>query len=124
VNKLSYKYLIYVLVLFLSQYIFEGVELKHISSAFIAGLVLVIVNIIIKPILWLITLPINLITFGLFSFVVNAWMIMLMDKLVGGITIAGFWLCVLIALMITVFNELLLDNKHNYKKEFHWETNN
>lgn len=119
-NRLSYKYLIYVLVLILSKYMFEGVELKYVSTAFIAALVLVLVNVTIKPLLWLITLPINFITFGLFSLVINAWMIMLMDKLVGGITITGFWLSVLIALIITVLNEVVFDKKHSHKKELKW----
>lgn len=113
-SRVSYKYILYVLVFLLSSYMFDGVVLKHPTTALIAALVLVLVNILIKPLLWLITLPINLITFGLFSLVINAWMIMLMDKMVGGIHIAGFWLSVLIALIITLLNEMFLDDR---KKE-------
>ncbi|GKX30483.1 membrane protein [Vallitalea longa] len=117
-NRICYKYILYVLVFFISQYVFSGVSLEHTSTAFIAALVFVLVNILIKPLLMLITLPINLISFGIFSFVINTWMIMLMDKLVGGIKINGFWLSALIALIITLLNEVLLDDKIGSKRKY------
>lgn len=117
-NRICYKYILYVLVFFISPYVFSGVSLEHTSTAFIAALVFVLVNILIKPLLMLITLPINLISFGIFSLVINTWMIMLMDKLVGGIRIEGFWLSALIALIITLLNEVLLDNKNGNRKKY------
>lgn len=117
-NRIGYKYLIYVLVFSLSPYIFEGVTLRHLSTAFFAALIFVIINTLIKPLLLLITLPINLLSFGIFSFIINTWMIMLMDKLVIGMKIRGFWLSALIALIITLLNEILISDqrrkKHNY----------
>ena len=114
-NRIAYKYFMYLIVLILSSYIFPQVHLEYVGAAFLAAFVLLIVNILIKPLLLLITLPVTLITFGLFSFVVNAWMIMLTDTFVGGITIKGFWISVLIAFIITIFNELLSEHNSKHK---------
>ncbi len=108
-SKVMYKYIIIVLVFYGSASIFDQVNIDHPSTAFIAGLVLIIINMLIKPLLWLVTLPVNIITFGLFSFVINAWMIMLMDWMVGGIEIQGFWYAALMALLITLGNSIFIE---------------
>ncbi|MCT4688640.1 phage holin family protein [Vallitalea sp.] len=115
-NRICYKYILYVLVFIISPYVFQGVSLDHPSTALIAALVFVLVNTLIKPLLLLVTLPINIISLGLFSLIINTWMIMLMDKMVGGINISGFWLSAIIALIITLLNEVLLDEKRTKRR--------
>lgn len=109
--KLLYKYIIIVLVFILSAKIFEQIHMDHESTAFLAGLILIGINMLIKPLLWLITLPVTLLTFGLFSFVINAWMIMLMDWLVKGIQIESFWFAALMALFITLGNSVFIGSR-------------
>jgi len=72
-----------------------------------AGIVLGLVNSLIRPILFLLTLPVNFVTFGLFTLVLNTWMVMFADWLVPGLNIPGFWLSLAVALLISVFNWLL-----------------
>lgn len=108
-SKVMYKYIIIVLVLYGSASVFDQINIDQPSTAFLAGLVLIIINMLIKPLLWLVTLPVNIITFGLFSFVISAWMIMLMDWLVGGIQIQGFWFAALLSLIITLCNSLFIE---------------
>jgi putative membrane protein len=73
------------------------------------GLVLLIVNLLLKPLLLLITLPFSILTLGLFSFIVNAWTIMLADKFVPGINMNGFLNSLLAAFIIVILHHLLRD---------------
>jgi len=73
------------------------------------GLVLLAVNFILKPILLLITLPVSLLTLGLFSFIVNAWTIMIADHFVTGISMGGFLNSLLAAFVIVIVNHMLKD---------------
>ncbi len=87
----------------------DTVRIGNIVTLFLMGIVLLVINLVIKPFLLLIALPFNLLTFGLFSFVVNALTIMLADGLTPGIQMGGFLNSLLAALIIAVFNSLLLD---------------
>ena len=73
------------------------------------GLVLLGVNLLLKPILLLITLPLSLLTLGLFSFIVNAWMIMIADHFVSTINMGGFLNSLIAAFIIVLFNHLFAD---------------
>ncbi len=72
-----------------------------------AATVLWLVNLAIRPLLQLISLPITLLTFGLFSLVVNAGMVRLTDAILPVIHIRGFFLCLLISLFISLANSVL-----------------
>ncbi len=77
--------------------------------ALLAGLVLGLVNTILKPILTIITLPLHIITFGLFAFVINAVVLFLTSSLIDGITIPSFWpYALLTAIAFSVLNWILL----------------
>ncbi|MCX7614825.1 MAG: phage holin family protein [Clostridiales bacterium] len=76
-----------------------------------AATVLWLVNLAIRPILQLVSFPITLLTFGLFSVVINAGMVRLTDWLIPVIHIRGFFLCLIIALMISVANTVLAVNR-------------
>lgn len=79
----------------------------RISVLIIAGLILAIVNSIIKPILVLFTLPAVLLTLGLFMLVINALTVMLTAWLYGPLEISGFWSAMLAGLIIGVVNFLV-----------------
>lgn len=89
--KLFIKYISIVLAIYLMSFVFNSVYIGNLSALLIMGMVLLLVNMIIKPFLMLITLPANLLTLGLFSFIVNAWTIMIADSLVGNISMGGFY---------------------------------
>jgi len=108
-TKLTLKYLSIVLSIYIVSKIISTVHIGSILALLIIGLVLLLVNLVLKPILLIIALPFNILTFGLCSFVVNAFTIMLAAGLVPGISMGGFLNSLLAALFIVIFNNLLID---------------
>ena len=95
------------LAVFLTAYLLPGVKVDGIFTAIIVAIVLGIVNFIVKPILHLLTLPITILTLGLFSFVINALMILLVDYLVPGFHVDNFWAALLFSLVLSLVSSLL-----------------
>jgi putative membrane protein len=93
----------------LTAYLLPGVSITGYGTALIVALVLSIVNIIIKPILIVFTIPITVITLGLFLLVINALMILLVDYFVDGFYVEGFWWALAFSLILAVFNSLFSD---------------
>lgn len=106
------KWLISSIALFAVGSLLPGIHVADYMTALWAALALGILNAIVRPILLLLTLPINLITLGLFTFVLNGFVFWLATKFVTGFTVDGFWWAVLGALLVsaisTVSNRLLL----------------
>jgi putative membrane protein len=98
----------------LAAYIIPGVNVLNFWTALVLSLVLGLLNISIKPLLILFTLPINILTLGLFTFVINALIIMLASSIVKGFEVGGFVNALLFGIVLTaiqmVFN-LVLDKK-------------
>lgn len=95
--------------------ILPGVAVASYTSAIIVAVVLALLRIFIKPLLVVFTLPLTILTLGLFLFVINAIIILLADKLIGGFTVSGFWYALLFSLLLSIFQSLLFslipDNK-------------
>ena len=91
------------------------------GAALVAGLVLGLINAIIRPVLILLTLPATLLSLGLFIFVVNAVCLALAAWLVPGFTISGFWAALFGAIVISVISwllsALLIDKKPTRARE-------
>lgn len=96
------------IVIFAGSYLLTGVTLKNYWTAIGVAIVLSILNLLIRPFIVLLTLPLTILTLGLFTLVINAWILMLADKLVDGFKIEGFWWALLFSLFISVLNSLLL----------------
>jgi putative membrane protein len=101
------RWLILTLSILAAAYIFEGIEVNSFFSALFAAAVLGILNAFFRPVLILLTLPINLLTLGLFTFVVNALMLMLTSSIISGFHVQGFWSAVFGSLVISVISWLL-----------------
>jgi len=84
-----------------------GIHAETVLATFAAALVLGILNALLRPILLLLTLPINLLTLGLFTFVVNALMLELTATIVGGFVVEGFGAALLGALALSVVSVAL-----------------
>lgn len=108
-SRLLLKYLSSVATIYLLSLVINTIVIRDIPSLLLLGLVLFIVNLLVKPLLLLLTLPISIITFNIFSFVVNAWTIMLADLMVKGINMNGFINSLLAAFIISILQHLLLD---------------
>jgi len=91
----------------ISAYIIPGVSLSNFFVAVVVAVVLSLVNIIIRPIVSLLTLPINLITLGLFSFVITALMVLLTAYIVPGFEISGFVSALFFGIVLSLVNWLL-----------------
>ena len=72
---------------------------------------LAIVNLVVRPLLIILTIPLTIITLGLFLFVINALMVLLASKVVDGITIDGFWWALLFGLLLSIVSSLFLSSK-------------
>ncbi len=92
---------------FLSAYFLSGVHIDSFFTALIVALVLGIVNAVIKPILLFLTLPITIITLGLFTLVINALMILLADSVVDGFKVDSFLWALVFSLVLSVINTVL-----------------
>lgn len=84
-----------------------GVYVSGFGSALIGALVLGLVNAIVRPIMILLTLPLTIVTLGLFLFVVNALMLWLVAALTPGLQVKGFWAALLGSVLLTVLNLII-----------------
>ena len=101
------SFVVYLLSLYATSILLEGLYFDTIGSFLIAGIVLSIFNAVIRPVMLLFTLPVNVLTLVLFTFVVSGTMIKLTSLVVDGMSISGFWTAVLAALIISVINSVL-----------------
>jgi putative membrane protein len=95
-------WLIATLAVIITAYILPGVKLSGFFAALVTALILGLVSTFVKPLLVLLTLPLNILTFGLFTFVINALMIMLTSAIVPGFQVDGFWWALLFSLVLSV----------------------
>ncbi len=101
------KVLVNALAVFISAYILKGVTIKNFLHAILVAIVLSIVNAIIKPILIILTIPITILTLGLFIFVINALIIMLVDFLLSGFKVKNFWWALAFSIILSIINSIL-----------------
>ena len=105
--KLLINWIILTLAVLGTSYILPGVSVSGFWAAFITALVLGVVNVVIKPILLFLTLPINILTLGVFTFVINALLILLVSAIVPGFSVVNFWWALLFSIVITVLVYIL-----------------
>ena len=86
----------------LASYLLEGIHISGFMSAVGAAAILGILNAFFRPIALLLTLPINVLTLGLFTFVINAVMLKMASSIIAGFDVQGFWTSVFGALIISL----------------------
>jgi len=101
------RWLVLTAAIVIASYLISGIEVSGFFSAFLAAAILGILNIFFRPILFILTLPINILTFGLFTFVINALLLKMVSGVISGFQVHGFWSAVFGALVISVVNWLL-----------------
>ena len=92
------------LSLWVASYLFKGLRFEGTGSLVVAALVLGFANALVKPLLIVLTLPLTLLTFGLFILVINALMLLLVSRLVKGFRLSGFWTAFFASLFISVLS--------------------
>mgnify|MGYP001558006294 CR=1 FL=1 len=95
------------MAVFAAAYILPGVHVENFTAALIAALVIGIFNAILKPILLILTLPITIISLGLFTFVIQAFLILLADKVVPGFSVDNFLWALILSLVLAIINFFL-----------------
>jgi putative membrane protein len=101
------KILLTAVAVLVLAYILPGVEVDNYSTAIWVAFIVGILFSILKPVLVILTLPVTIITLGLFLFVINAALILLANNWIDGFTVSGFWWALLFSMLLSVFESFL-----------------
>lgn len=105
--KILINWLISALAIGVSAYILPGVHVDTLMTALVVAVVLGIINAFIRPVLLILTLPINVLTLGLFTLVINAVLILLTTGIVPGFQVDGFWWALAYGVVLSLVNSVL-----------------
>ena len=101
------RWLILTFSIITTSYLIDGIQVGGFLSAFFAAAILGILNAFFRPILLILTLPVNILSLGLFTFVINAAMLMMVSGIISGFKVYGFWSAVFGSLLISLVSWLL-----------------
>ena len=87
--------------------VLSGVYVESYMTALIVAVVLACLNLVVKPVLVLLTLPVTIVTFGIFLLFINAFIILIANNLVPGFTVDGVWNALLFSILLALFQSLL-----------------
>jgi putative membrane protein len=105
--KIIIKWLASAISIMIAAYLLNGITVASFWSALWLSLFLGLLNAIIRPVLIVLTLPINILTLGLFTFVINAILVLLASSAVKGFAVSGFWAAMLFSIVVSVISYLL-----------------
>jgi len=96
------RWVLFALAVLFVGWLIPGISVENFWSAMIITIVMALINIFIRPLALFITLPINILTLGLFGFVLNALLFLLAGNFVPGVVIDGFWSAFLGSLVLSL----------------------
>ena len=102
-----FKVLLTAFAVLVIAYILPGVEVDNYGTAIWVAFIVGILFSILKPILVILTLPVTILTLGLFLFVINAAMILLANSWIDGFSVSGFWIALLFSIILSFFESIL-----------------
>lgn len=105
--RLILKLIVNAIAVFAAAYLLPGVEVKSFTTAVIVAIVLGVLNLIVKPILVILTIPITLLTLGLFLLIINALIVLLCSSLVGGFEVHGILYALLFSLVVSLISGIM-----------------
>ena len=105
--KLIIRLLLNAIAVFVIAYFLNGVSVDNYVTALIVAVVLSVLNLLVKPILVILTLPITIITLGLFLLIINAVIILLADKLIDGFSVSSIWIAILFSILLSILQSIL-----------------
>lgn len=114
--KLILRLLVSAIMVVVLANILPGVQVSGFTEAIVLAVILALLNMFVKPILVLFTLPVTLVTFGLFLLVINAVMILLADSLVSGFSVSGFWSALIFSLLLSFLQSITFQLVEKEKK--------
>ena len=95
-----------ILALLIANFV-EGIKVDSFATSIVVAIVLGLLNLFVKPILILFTLPVTILTFGLFLLVINAVIVLLCNELVSGFSVANFWYALLFSVLLSIGQTLV-----------------
>jgi putative membrane protein len=101
------RWLILTAAIVFASYVIEGIQVKGFLNALFAAAVLGILNAFFRPILIVLTLPVNILSLGLFTFIINAMLLKIASGVISGFEVYGFWSAVFGSLLISVVSWIL-----------------
>jgi len=105
--NLIIKLLLNALAVFILAYLLNGVIVNNYSTAIIVAIAISLLNTVVKPLLVILTLPITILTLGLFLLIINASIILLADKLIDGFYVDGLFTALLFSLLLSILRSIL-----------------
>ncbi len=100
------SFFVNVIAILITSYILPGIHLKSFFTALLVAVVLGLINTLLRPILFILTLPINILTLGLFSFIIMGFCVYLAHWIIPGFGINNFWWAILFAIIVAFINWL------------------
>ncbi len=101
------RWLILTAAIMLTSYLLEGIHVSGFFSALFAAVILSLLNVFFRPVLIILTLPFNILTLGLFTFVINAVLLMMVSGVISGFVVRDFWAALWGSLLISLVNAVL-----------------
>jgi putative membrane protein len=98
------RWIINALIIMVAAYLLPGVHVATYWTALVVALILGVLNVLVRPILVLLTLPITALTFGLFLLVVNAIIVIMASHIVPGFTVDSFWWACFFSILVSLIN--------------------
>lgn len=114
--KLIIRLLITAGIVMLLAYVLKGVAVSGYAAALIVAVVLGLLNLLVKPILIILTIPITILTFGLFLLVINACIILMADQFIDGFAVSGFWTALLFSILLSISQSIAFSLLREEKK--------
>ncbi|WP_194766911.1 phage holin family protein [Tamlana sp. I1] len=111
--KLILNLLLTAVAVFVLAHVLSGVTVDSYVTAIIVSVILAVLNFFIKPILVIFTLPITILTLGLFLLIINAVIILLASNLIDGFSVSSIWTAILFSILLSILESLL----HSFVKE-------
>lgn len=102
--NILFNWLLSAIAIMISSYVLPGVHVKDFVVALILAVILGVINAILRPILLILTLPINILTLGLFTFVINAFLVLVAASLVKGFSVDSFLWALAFSLVLSLVN--------------------
>lgn len=111
------SWVISTLAVLIAAYLIPGVMVSGLIVAFITSLLLGIINAFVRPVMIILTLPLTIVTLGLFTFVLNALLVLITSAIVPGFVVTGFWWALLFSLLVTIINSILVQIFADFPKK-------
>lgn len=101
------KLLVNTVAIILAAYVLPGIHVEDPWSAFLVAALLAVLNVTVKPLLIIFTIPITILTLGLFLLAINAIIILIAENIIPGFTVDGFWWALLFSIVMSLINSVL-----------------